>query len=143
MPGALRILVNGTRVLAALDQPAHDTVADLDGHVVDSRVLRQRERVHSLDVLSRRIAENLGDGDASQKPADAGAHLRMLQRAGALNRAVLADDAERPRRLSGCWRGKNRWLQTNCGEEQQGERRRENEKPGAPDMAFHGNLREM
>ena len=93
--GVPGVLVDGARFFAALDHAAHSAVAYLDGHVVDSSILRERESVDGFDVLGGRVGENLRDGDAGEKAADAGASVGVLQRAGALDFAVLADNRER------------------------------------------------
>src|SRR5207302_1069034 len=91
----LGVLVDGTRFFTALDEATHSAVTDLDGHIVDGCVLRQRESVDGFDVLGRRVGEDLRDCNAGEEAADAGANVGVLQRAGALDFAVFPDDAER------------------------------------------------
>ncbi len=93
--GVLGVLVDGAGFLAALDEAAHGAVADLDGHVVDGGVLWQREGIDGFDVLGGGVGKNLRDRHAGEEAADAGANVGVLQRAGALHFAVLADDRER------------------------------------------------
>src|SRR5467141_1087526 len=91
---APRALVEGASILAALDEAAHGAVANLDGHVIDDGVLRQREGVEGFDVLGRGVGEDLGHRDASEEPADAGAHVGVLERARALQPAVSPGEGE-------------------------------------------------
>ncbi len=143
MARAPRALVEGASILAALDEAAHGAVANLDGHVIDGGVLRQREGVEGFDVLGRGVGEDLGHRDASEEPADAGAHVGVFERARALHPAVFADDAERAGSFTGRGRGENFLLRTDGDEQQDSENNGgEDRLHGAPDVTLHGNLRE-
>jgi len=144
--GVPGVLVDGARFFAALDHAAHSAVAYLDGHVVDSSILRERESVDGFDVLGGRVGENLRDGDAGEKAADAGAHVGVLERAGAQDFAVLADDAKGAGRGAGGFSrrcGENSRLRAGDGENKNRHENREHGETGAPGIAFHTNLRDV
>jgi hypothetical protein len=69
--------------------------ADLDGHVVDRGVFRQRERVDRFDLLRRGVLEDLRDVDARQESGNSAANFGVTKRAAAGDGAFRSNDFQR------------------------------------------------
>jgi len=93
-PGGEGQFVDLPRRGALLDHPHDPPRADDHGHLIDRRLVRQREYVHRLDGFLERVGEGLGDPDAGDEAGDLRLDVGVLQ--GTLDdRAVLPFDAER------------------------------------------------
>jgi len=118
----LGALVERARLGSTLDKAAHRAIANLDGHIVDGSFLWQGKGIDRLNARPGGVGKDLRDRDAGEKPADAGTNVGVLERAAALNLAVLADDGKRAGGRLGRRRSHESGLWADSEQEQQGER---------------------
>ena len=87
----LRRLVRAPGLAALVDHALDDPLADAHLQVVDGGVLRQREHVHALAPLGRRIHEPLRDADAGDHPGHAHPDVGEEERGGAASAAGVGE----------------------------------------------------
>ena len=90
-----RSFIDCARLFAALDPASNRAVAYGHGHVVDGRVLRQREDVDRFNLIFEWVLEFLRHDYSRQKAAYLSFNVRVLERAEDCRLPFGAEDLER------------------------------------------------
>src|SRR5206468_2010118 len=97
--GRASSFIDSASLFSFFDLAAHDSVAYIHRHAVDSGTLREWECVNSFDLIFEWILKFLSNSNAREEAADLGFDIRVLERTEATRFSIWIEALKR------AWRG--------------------------------------